>query len=78
MPGDLAVVDLDPGVQLVGEPDGIGGQQRVDVGQLIGRGLVVVGDAQPERQAECPFNRGGRDPRQARGRWLGIASGPRF
>jgi hypothetical protein len=62
-----AVLDLDPRVQLVGEPDGIGRQQLLHIGQFIGRGLVVMRDAQAERQAEHALDRGGRDPRQAGG-----------
>ena len=63
---DLAVLDLDPRVQLVGEPDRVGGQQCLDFLQLIGRRLVEVGHAQAEWQAEHSLDRGGRDPRQAR------------
>lgn len=63
---DLAGLDLDPAVKLVGEPDGVGGKQRLDVRQLIRRRLVVVGDAHAERQAERSLDRGGRYPRQAR------------
>src|SRR5438552_8615069 len=62
---DAAVVNVDPGAKLVGEPDGISGEQRVDVGRRVGWGLVVVRDAQAERQPERPFHGRGRDPGQA-------------
>ena len=38
MRGDPAVVNLDPGVNLVGEADGVGCEQGVDVGATSGGG----------------------------------------
>ena len=62
--GDPPVgVDLDEGPQLVGEPDGAGGEQAVEVLQPVGRRQVVVGHAQLEGQLHHPFDRLPRDPR---------------
>jgi hypothetical protein len=68
----LAVLHVDPCVQLVSEPDGVDGRQGLNVGQYVGRRLIVVGDALAERQAEHSLDRGGRDPRTGTWRWLRI------
>ena len=46
---DLAVFDVDPRRQPVGEPEAVGESPRVEVVDAVGQGLVVVGDAHFER-----------------------------
>ena len=64
VPGDPAVaVDLDEGPQLVGEPDGAGAEQALQVVQPVGRRQVVVGHAQLEGQLHHPLDGLPGDPR---------------
>src|SRR5689334_24266213 len=76
MPDDAAVVGLDPGVKLVGEADGVGGEQGVDVRRGVRRRPVVVCDAQAERQPERAFYGGRRYPGQAGRTGLDVRHGP--
>jgi hypothetical protein len=63
MADDAAVLDLDPGAQLVGEPEAVGRLERLQVLQHLGGRRVVVGDAETERQlAPGAFHRPERDP----------------
>jgi hypothetical protein len=48
---DAAVLDLDPGLQPVDEPEPVVGGQFVQVAEHLGWWRVVVGDAEPEREA---------------------------
>ncbi len=60
---DAAVLDLDPGAQLVGEPEAVGGLERLQVLEHLGGRGVVVGDAEAERQlGPGAFHRPERDP----------------
>ncbi len=60
---DAAVLDLDPGPQLVGEPEAVGGLERLQVLQHLRGRRVVVGDAEAERQLGLgAFHRPERDP----------------
>src|SRR5215218_9352243 len=62
---DAAVLDLDPGPQLVGEPEAVGLLEGLEVLQDVGRWRVVVGDAEAERQlGPGAFHRPERNPRQ--------------
>src|SRR5215471_14656401 len=65
MLNDAAVVGLDPGAQLVGEADCISGEQGVNVRRGVRRWLVVMCDAQAEREPERTLYSGRRDPGQA-------------
>jgi hypothetical protein len=61
--GDAAVLDLDPGAQLVGEPEAVGLLEGLEVLEDVGRWRVVVGDAEAERQlGPGAFHRPERDP----------------
>jgi hypothetical protein len=71
VPGDAAVVvDLDPGPQLVGEADGAGVEQALEVVEPVGRRQVVVGHPQLERQLHHSLDGLPRDPRHRRHRGL--------
>jgi hypothetical protein len=60
---DAAVLDLDPGPQLVGEPEAVGGLERGQVVERLRGRWVVVGDAETERQlGPGAFHRPERDP----------------
>jgi hypothetical protein len=60
---DAAVLDLDPGPQLVGEPEAVGSLERVQVLEHVRRWWVVVGDPEAERQlGPGAFHRPERDP----------------
>jgi len=55
---DRAVlVDLDPGLELVGLAEHVVLVHRVDIEQPVGRRLVVVGDSPLERQLRHPLDR---------------------
>jgi hypothetical protein len=54
---DLAVFDLEPGLQLVRFSEEIGAVHRLDVVDAIGRRRVVVGDAEGERELWQTFDR---------------------
>jgi hypothetical protein len=57
------VVDLDPGPQVVGEAEAVGGPEGVQVLQDLGRWRVVVSDAEAERQLGAgAFHRPERNP----------------
>ena len=47
--GDAAVLDVDPCPELVGEAEAIGVAQRVEGVDVVGRRVVVMGDAHLER-----------------------------
>ena len=48
--GDLArVVDVDPGLQDVGEAEPVRGPQFLDIGEFIGRRIVVMGETRRRR-----------------------------
>ena len=69
--GDRAVVvDLDPGLELVGLAEEVVLLHRVEVEQPVERRLVVVGDAPLERQLRHALDRLGRDPGDGRDRRL--------
>src|ERR1700726_5193866 len=59
---DPAVLDLDPGAQLVDKSDGAGARQCLDVGQLVARGIVIVHRTQVERQSHHSWDRFRGDP----------------
>jgi hypothetical protein len=62
--GDAAVaVDLDEGPQLVGEADGAGVEQALQVVEVVGRRQVVAGHPQLEGQLHHPLDGLSRDPR---------------
>ena len=61
---DAPVLDLDPGAQLVGESEGVGLAQRLEVVDHLGQRRVVVGDAHVECQlGGQPLHRLRGDPR---------------
>jgi hypothetical protein len=60
---DLAALDLDPGIQLVGLPEGVRLVEPVEVLDLLRRRLVVAGDPERERKLRHALDRFGRDPR---------------
>src|SRR5439155_17287428 len=60
---DLAVLDLDPALQLVRLAEEIGPVHRVDVVDAVWRRSVVVGDADCERELRQSLDRLRRDPR---------------
>ena len=59
---DLAAVDLDEALELVGQPDPPGGQQRLQVVELVGRRIVVLGGAHVEVEPLAPLDAVQRDP----------------
>src|SRR5215212_12113243 len=62
---DAAVRDLDPGSQVVGEPEAVGLLEGLEVLEDVGRWRVVMGDAEAERQlGPGAFHRPERNPRQ--------------
>ena len=58
-----AVVDLDPGAQLVGLPEAVGVAQRFQLVEAVGRWAVVARDPELERQLRHALDRLRRDPR---------------
>jgi len=61
--GDLArVVDVDPGLQDVGEAEPVRGPQLLDVAEDIGRRIVVVGEPGVEGRPGSAGDRLGGDP----------------
>ena len=59
---DAAVVDLDVGPELVGQPDPAGGQQPGEVVEVAGRRVVVLGRAHVEMEPLAPFDAVQGDP----------------
>ncbi len=60
---DLVVDDVDPGPQLVREPELVTRLEDGEVLDLVRRRVVVVGDPHGERELRRPADRLGRDPR---------------
>jgi hypothetical protein len=63
---DLAVIDLDPGLELVRLAEEIVLVQRLEVVDPVGRRFVVVGDAHLERHLRHARDRLGRNPGDGR------------
>jgi hypothetical protein len=61
---DAAVLDLDPALQPVDHAEAVGCLQRVQVAEHLGWWRIVMGDAEPERQAVEALHRSLGDPRQ--------------
>jgi hypothetical protein len=61
---DAAAFNLDPGLQPVGEPEPVLGGQLLQVAEHLGWRRIVVGDAEPERQAVESLHCSLGDPRQ--------------
>jgi hypothetical protein len=59
---DAVVLDLDPGRELVGEPEPVGGPQGLEVVDGVGRWVVIVGDPGLERQLGQAADGLGGDP----------------
>ena len=59
---DLVVLDLDPRFQLVRLTEEVGAVHRLEVVDPVRGRIVVVGDAERERQLRQPFDRLGRNP----------------
>jgi hypothetical protein len=53
---DAAGLDLDEGLELVGQADPAGGQQGREVVEVAGRGVVVLGRAHVEVEPLAPFD----------------------
>jgi hypothetical protein len=70
VPGDHSLLDLDPGPQLVGEPDRISGDQLVQVLQLIRRREVPAADPQIGNQPSDALHRVQGNPGNRRHRGL--------
>jgi hypothetical protein len=73
---DAAVLDLDPGLEAVDEPEAVGRLELVQVAELLGWWRVVVGDVEPERQAVEALHRSLGDPRQRRDRGRNVHGTP--
>jgi hypothetical protein len=60
---DPSVLDVDPCSELVGEPESIGGAERLQILEDVRWGLVVVSDPEVEGDLQHALNRFRRDPR---------------
>ena len=63
LPDDPAVLDLDVRSELVGLAEAVGGAERLEVVDAVGRWLVVVGDTHVERDPGHALDGLRRDPR---------------
>src|SRR5262245_22408449 len=59
---DAAVLDLDPGTQLVGLTETVLAEPAVQIAQAARRSPVIVGHGQRERDPGYPLDRAGGDP----------------
>ena len=64
---DVAVDDLDPSDELIGEAKPVGGAERLEILDHVGGRIVVVGEPRPEDRLVQPGDRLGRDPAEAHG-----------